>query len=260
MLNGIISLGDKLNVKRCGVDSATEYFSKLLDIVDEETISIAMPIVKSQVILMDLGCTYNVTFYTEKGVYRCKTQVVKRYKVKNIFIAELKVLDGPSKIQRREFYRFECRIELDYSVLPMKELDEMIDQMDQSVDTSDDSKVYQTVMAIEKLKDLDMKNGTTLIQQKIGVISDLSGGGIKFKSDEELKKGEKLILNFSINNGSRKVNVLGKVIASEESMKKNNMFEHRVQFIGIKEQEREEIVRYILNEERKLRQKEKGFL
>jgi c-di-GMP-binding flagellar brake protein YcgR len=53
--------------------------------------------------------------------------------------------------------------------------------------------------------------------------------------------------------------LLGKVVFSIENEKRSKTYEHRVEFINMTEEDREQIVRYIFDEERKRRRKEKGL-
>lgn len=259
MLNDAIKPGDKLNIRRLGDKATTEYSSKLLDVKENGVLCIAMPIVKNQLILMDLACKYRITFYTKKGLYACDAEVIKRYKVNSLYVAELSMVSEIKKIQRREFFRFQCLMELEYTVVPKHEFYEVITRDKEYTDRLGYSMLQNKIRAIETLKNDDLTNGTMLIKTEKGMISDISGGGIRFKSAVQLEQEDELLLSFSINQGLSNINVFGKVITSQVSTTKNDLYENRIQFTEITNDERENIVRFILNEERKLRQKEKGY-
>lgn len=129
MLIDAIKPGDKLNIKQLDVNFEKDYQSKLLDIKAEDIISIGMPIEKHRVIIIDVGNKYRVTFYTAKGLFACEAEVIKRYKVENIFVAELRILSEAKKVQRREFYRFHCVMDMKYCVLPKGKLQEIMKQI-----------------------------------------------------------------------------------------------------------------------------------
>ena len=53
-------------------------------------------------------------------------------------------------------------------------------------------------------------------------------------------------------NGENKVyNLVGKVLSARELENRKGVFEHRVQYVNVDAAEREEIIKYIFDEERK---------
>lgn len=259
MLIEAIKLGDKLNIKQLDVKSEKEYASKLLDIKEDGIISIAMPIEKNRVVIMDIGSKYQVIFYTAKGLFASEAVVIERYKVQRLYVAELRILTEPTKFQRREFFRFQCIMDVNYCVMPQGRFHDTMQQLNKEESTSGLTKLQKKVRVLEYLKDLDAKNETQLIQIKKGMITDISGGGMKLKAEEEIHQDKEIYLCFSLNQGLSNINVFGEIISSEKSLVRSNLYEHRLKYTDISKEEREQIVRYVLNEERKLRQKEKGF-
>lgn len=57
--------------------------------------------------------------------------------------------------------------------------------------------------------------------------------------------------------GKKKYDVVGKVLAVKELENRRGMFEHRVQYYNLDVNTREEIIRFIFEEERKSRKKER---
>lgn len=259
MLNDVIKLGDKVNIRLVEQVAEKEYQSKLLDILEDDTVSIAMPIQKSQVILLEVGQRCCLTFYTERGLYSAQSVVTRRYKANNIYIAELKTLEKPKKIQRREFYRFRCAMEIEYCTIPEKSFNAALEMIYNMETTRGLTTLQEKVKAVELLKDVDAKKNTQLIVMKRAMLTDISGGGIKFRTQGEIENLNDLYLIFSLDHGITYTRVFGKIIASEKAADQYNVYEHRLKFTDISSDERERIVRYILNEERKIRQKEKGF-
>lgn len=70
-----------------------------------------------------------------------------------------------------------------------------------------------------------------------------------------------LLLNFSLNSGSGEKDIwmLGTLLQTKQIESGVSKYEHRIMFIMKDNRIREEIVRYIFEEERKSRQKEKGW-
>ena len=94
-----------------------------------------------------------------------------------------------------------------------------------------------------------------------GVAVDLSGGGMKFRSEVQLKPRDQILIMLRLINArmDKQYQIVGEVIAcTEVRTEKIRLYESRVQF-SIKDNKiREEIIRYIFEEERRNRQKVNG--
>lgn len=94
---------------------------------------------------------------------------------------------------------------------------------------------------------------------KQAVAMDVSGGGVRIASKVKEEEGTFIELKLPLVNGKErtvlytKAKIL-KVLPSSQS----GVYELRVEFIDILEADREEIVKYIFDMERKKRQIEKG--
>ena len=62
-----------------------------------------------------------------------------------------------------------------------------------------------------------------------------------------------------VDNKPKHYSLVGKVLAVTELEDKPGVYEHRVQYMNVDVDEREEIIKFIFNEERKTRHKEKGM-
>ena len=67
----------------------------------------------------------------------------------------------------------------------------------------------------------------------------------------------KFTLNF--NSGDKETDVLAKVVDSQKNSKDETMFDSRLQFINIIEADREEIVKYVFEQQRNMLKKELGY-
>lgn len=83
-----------------------------------------------------------------------------------------------------------------------------------------------------------------------GVIQDISGGGLRCRVDKKLEIGTIIDCSFTLD---EEIQVSGKVVRYEESMEKG--YEVGVCYVDIEERMREKIIRYIFEEQRKIRQK-----
>ena len=114
----------------------------------------------------------------------------------------------------------------------------------------------------------DIKEGLDEIQDLIlnednykCTIVDISGGGIRAFSKRQLEKNEMVYVKFTLNfnSGDKEADVLAKVVDSQKNSKDETMFDNRLQFINISEADREEIVKYVFEQQRNMLKKELGY-
>lgn len=244
MENSLISIGDRIELKqfenRPKKDDNSEtdiriYKSQVLDILDEENIiQGAMPIYEGHLIPLELGSKYDACFQTSKGLYRAFVEVTARTKEEKIYIVQLKLISEFEKYQRREFFRLSTNI--DMSIVAMTE-NEFRDFM------------------VSKVIPEEFENEICS-----GIATDISGGGTKIITRGQYPKGTVLVLDFDIVNdsGFNHVEILSKVVNCEKSEYKPELNEVRVQFKWVSNTIRENLVKFIHDEQRKLIQKERG--
>jgi c-di-GMP-binding flagellar brake protein YcgR len=143
-----------------------------------------------------------------------------------ILIAEL--TSNLHKFQRREYYRFNCLVDVETRLLS--------DDETKSVEGGKPEIDYAAPM-------ID------------GVIVDISGGGARFLTTAPLIEGRKIILKFklSIMDVDRPFLLLANILYSKKIENRPGHFENRVKYEYISNSTREEIIRYIFDEERKNR-------
>ena len=172
-------------------------------------------------------------------MYRCIGQIVERYKKDNLYMLEVELKTQLERYQRREYYRYNCTIDVDFYVL-----------------NEEHKTIESTEIIMQDLLDMDFTE-----ERCKGVIVDLSGGGMKFRSEVQLKAGDQILVLLRLINArmDKQYQILGEVIeCTEIRVEKMRAYESRVQF-SIKDNKiREEIIRYIFEEERRNRQKVNG--
>lgn len=247
-VSDVIRLGDKIDIRLVQqIENAEKsgempetYRSQVLDIKGNGNFEIAMPTEKGRLILLPLGVRFEFVFYSYTGgLYRSIGQIVERYKKDGFYMLEIELKTSLEKFQRREFYRYACTMDFSFYMLDEEQL---------KMESADDI-----------LRDL--MEGEFKVSPCRGVMVDLSGGGMKFRSPYELKPGERILVMLRLTNDrmDRQFHVLGQLIACVEvHMPAKVMYESRLRFIIEDNRIREEIIRYIFEEERKIRQKENG--
>lgn len=245
MLSKIVSLGDKVEVTR--VDSGenykknekiTTYFSRIYDIIEEDKLKISMPMEGTRLIVMDKNTKYELCIYTTYGLYKCRALLVDRYKEGNVFVAVLELYTGLQKFQRRQYYRLECNIALQYRILTEEE----------------------TELLLNNRMPASFQNSLMSSGQIQGITLDISGGGIRFVSDTANEKGSHMLIEFNIPLGEemKYFSIVSVQIDSRKIPNKEAVYEHRIQFENITKREREDLIKYIFEEERRFRKNEKG--
>ncbi len=240
MLTKYVRPGDKVElqtVERSILGSVSDkkaYTSKVYDIITDEQFEILMPMEKTKLILLPVDGEYDVCFYTRQGLYQCYVRIVDRYKSDNTFILLCEPTSNLRKYQRREYYRFSCILNMNSRELLEEELE-----------------------AVEK-NEFYFQPGLPL--QK-SVIVDISGGGVRFVSSYQYEVETKIYLTYKllINGKEKEYEIAGKILASKPIENRPGEYEHRLQYLNMDNTEREEIIRYIFEEERKNRQRKNGM-
>ncbi|MBO4375832.1 MAG: flagellar brake protein [Lachnospiraceae bacterium] len=247
MLSKFINVGSKVDlvpIERVKYDNLGEnnkrvYETKVYDILSEDRVEVLMPMEQSKLILLPVDSEYDVSVYEGKLLYQFDARIIDRYKSNNVYIIVLELTSNVRKVQRREFYRFSCALDMSSRSLEQEEV-AAVENRDKTTDAVpvDDS-----------------------IPLRRSIIVDISGGGVRFISNYKYEKDQLIYCkyNLTIDNMKKEYCLVGKVLAVKEVEHKPGTFEHRVQYMDINMEEREEIIRYIFQEERKNRRKESGF-
>lgn len=243
MLSQFIEIGNKVELQpleRAIVeknDSAGQkvYYSTVYEIQSEDTVEITMPIEQTKLVLLPVGGEYNLVFYGITGLYQCFVRVVDRYKNNNVYILVVELISNLRKYQRREYYRFSCALDMCARNL-----------------------VEEEIKAIEKSVPYELQSDLPL---KRSVIVDISGGGLRFVSSQQYEPGSYIYCSYHLlkDNVLKKYEVVGKVLASRRLDNRPDMYEHRVQYHDLDVATREEIIRFIFEEERKNLKKERSL-
>lgn len=233
MISKFLSPGDKLELqilehaRQDNDENKRIYYSQVNDILSEDRLEISMPMEKSKLILLPVDTEYDMTIYTAQGLFQCFVRVVDRYKSENMYLLVVELTSNLRKNQRREYYRFSCALEMCSRNLEEEEL-----------------------QAVENKVPYSLVPGLPL---KRSVIADISGGGLRFLSNQKYEPDSLIYCSYHlvINNVRKLYEVVGKVLYVREMENRPGVFEHRVKYINMEEEKREEIIKFIFQEERK---------
>lgn len=212
------------------------YKSSIFDFKTDEDMQIMMPTENGKIVLFQVGLRIKMMFYTQKGLYICYGVVTKRYKKENFLLLEISVPDDAVKFQRREFYRMESSLEfkfipIDENLAHLESTEEIFDELTQNQMLNDAIDAFAL---------------------------DISGGGLRFTSERNLSEIPYVlcILSFRGEKTLQTCYLVLHIIDSIKNPRNSARFISRGQFIFKDLHDRETIVRYIFEEERRIRRKE----
>jgi c-di-GMP-binding flagellar brake protein YcgR len=253
MLSEILSLGDKIDIKHIDsrgrtVSNMKALVSQLIDFVDFDIINIATPIVYGKIVLLGVGDNYNLCFYTSKGLYQCNCIVLSNHKENNTIVSVVRIITNLEKFQRRQYFRLECIHDIEYRVILKEE------------------EILERKLREEDFKSSEERNECRkkLAQfEKDWIrasITDISGGGARFSSTELHNHGDKVRIKMEIQIGNdlRKMLLGADIVSSGRIINRLGVYEHRAEFNDITQKDREALIKYIFEQERRRRRNDKG--
>jgi len=199
---------------------STTYVSRLEWLEDENTAVIDTPIEKGHIVPVEPGTVFDVHFLHRKGklinLYRFQAAVRERLIIDNLHVLLIKQTGEIMRVQRRSYFRLNCFIEVRYRIVSTDE------------EMGEDSQ-FRTTMA-----------------------SDLSGGGVRLLLDEKLEPGTLVECELQ-NVQTGDVWFRGVVVRFEDTGNTGRYkYTAGVAYIDIDENDREAVIRYIFNEQRRL--------
>lgn len=241
----IIRPGDKVDISffqkherlEAGEELPKIYKSQVLDLKENGNIEVSMPSEAGRLVLLPLSIRLELVFFSRGGLYRAVGQIVERYKSDNLYMLEIEFKSQLEKYQRREFFRYPCVLDVNYYMISEEEYKY----------GSGDAIFIQIREDKERCKD-----------EYLGRIVDLSGGGVRFYTEHEIKKEQYVLFELFLENESfnKRYYIVSKIISCIRSDKMPEMrYEARAKFLISDNNVREEIIRFIFEEERKTRQR-----
>ncbi len=212
------------------------YVSKIYDILPNNKLQIAMPIYEGKIVPLSISDKYSACFYTDKGLLQCNVIVTARYKQGHMFYLEVLILGSLEKVQRRQFYRYVCKLNAQVRVVSDKE--------------------YETgIPDVDVISEDDLEWGEAKIH-------DISGGGAKIYQKQFLDKNEIVKLKFilSVENYVFRFSLFARVLSSTNLSNLSGIVEQRLEFLKVTKEQRDDIIKYIFECERLNRAKEMGMI
>lgn len=229
---------DKDDIRRAENGKVPILASQLEAVEDNGELIIQMPVYKGKIILLSLGSRYELIFYTRKGLYRGVCQVTDRYKEDNLFMVKVMLKSGLNKFQRREYFRLECILGMQAYEL-----------------TREDALRLDGASLEQHLKDPQI-----IMTESSSVIVDISGGGIRFIGEKKYEEGDCLAVRTALQNENidQQLLVVVSIVTCRKAAPNMERYETRAEFLHLGSKLRETIIKYIFDEDRKIRKKDMG--
>ena len=220
MLYEYARVGDRLEIHhKFEKKPLKAYVSQIQDILQANHYVAFAPMEYGNIVKLPTGDDCAVIMFTDKGIIKCAASVVKNVVKDDVYYIILKMTDEGEKIQRRDFYRFDCILDFTFGVVESEAL------------KGEESKI--------NMEECHMK----------GIIKDLGGGGIRFVSNDDIP--EKVDICCVIPLKDDVILPIGTVLHKQHFPKSNYIYQYRAQFFGMPQSEQEKIVQYIFNEQRR---------
>lgn len=223
-----VEIGSKLELERfdnTGERLEPTLISEFEWIEGENMAAIAAPIFEGHIVPLPINSEVNVYFIQRNGsllsLFKFYAIITSRLVTDNLHILIVEKQGDIAKVQRRNYFRLDCFVEVQYRIL----------------DPADDEPY-----------DRDRSYINTLA-------NNLSGGGVCLMLEEKIPAGS-IVECEMFNDQNRKVTFYGKVMRFEETGKDGKYkYEAGIAYIEISDNDREVIVRYVYDEQRKLLRK-----
>ena len=246
MVTDLLQTGNKIDI--CSLDKSelrraengkVPILTSYLETVEENgDLVIQMPVYKGKIVLLSLGARYEMMFYTRRGLYRGVCQVIDRYKEDNTFMVKVVLKSGLNKFQRREYFRLECILGMQAYELEREEALKL-----------DGPQLEAHVREPE-----------IFMTEEKAVIVDISGGGIRFITDKKHEEGDCLAVRTWLKNENidQPMLVVVSIVSCRQATPNMERYETRAEYLHLNEKLRETIIKYIFDEDRKIRKKDMG--
>lgn len=213
----------KLNVNtKCEILIKGRPFKSNIQDINKNYIFISIPVFNGNYADLNQNEDIEVIYYDENNVYGFKSKVAGK-KSEKISMLVIEKPDKIKKVQRRNFFRIDLSVAVEYKRIPSNLTNsELIKIMD---------------------KDKDFSKA---------IMVDLSGGGIRLRTKDEIVKNDLFIVKIPIN-GEKIFITCNCIRVIKDSITKSNI--GGFSFYNIEDAQRDKIISYIFQLMRDLRKK-----
>jgi c-di-GMP-binding flagellar brake protein YcgR len=194
-----------------------------------------MPIREGHIVPLDVGTSYKMYFYMNDIIYEGTGKIIDRFREINIYYMDLLLEKDVVKVQRREYYRLPCDMDVEVMELGFEEV--------------------LSCKANHKLPNFEIERTT------VGRLVDISGNGLKFKSVQRYERDAWVVVRIGIrlSDTDRLLVTAGKVIESFRDENTDDYFVTRIQFKEMDKKIKDLVVKFIFKEQTRIQQKQRNL-
>lgn len=219
-------------------DKKGVFYSTLYDINSDNTLELNMPSEAGRLQILPKNIRYEFIFTMDQGIYKADGTITEHLKKGSVYLLKAELTSKLEKIQRREYFRIACLLPMTFVAVDEKAI---------------------SFHSIKEVKD-DLESTNDFKVRGMGSILDISGGGARFVSSNSLSEMKYILMQFEMEmeEGRQRVETIVRLVSSTK-MPDDNKYIHRGQFYFKDEKTKEHVIRFIFEEERRIRKKEQGI-
>ncbi|MCL2618226.1 MAG: PilZ domain-containing protein [Defluviitaleaceae bacterium] len=216
-----IKIGDRLEIriKREG-EVPKIYVSQIVDITTDNAVTIYTPTSYGKEVVLQKSMPCTLLIFQEDGMLNISAVVMGTFSKDSHSLTKVMFTSKPEKMQRREFFRFDCTLPIRFSLIHASAAGPAVEPNEGS-----QPKLFE------------------------GIIKDIGGGGLRFVTNSEMDNGDNVKCLLLLERDY--IVVIGKILQKHSFPKSPYKFQYRVIFIGILPEEKDKIVQYVFNQQRK---------
>ncbi|MBO6214857.1 MAG: flagellar brake domain-containing protein [Lachnospiraceae bacterium] len=227
-------LQEAIRAKQTGEEVNT-YISSIYDILEDGTFELDMPSRAGKVILLPMNVRYELIFISGKGMWMAQAQINERYKKGSFYLLRAELIGQIEKFQRREYFRLDCMITAKFLSLDLDE---------------------QTILRIPDISKLLAVNEELRNSMGLGTIMDLSGGGARLTANKDVGEIPYMLLQFELEGRNRtNIELFARILEKRKALG-TDLYTYRLKFLFRDKSWQEYIIKYIFEEQRKLRRQQ----
>lgn len=211
-LNNFFKIGDRIQVISKERNTEKEYISQIAGFYNE-FLDIFNPICKGSLVYFRDGEILKIIIPKKEGVYEFDAVVLEK-KYGKIMVIRLKAISELKKTQRRGYYRLK-------------------------------------ITRIMKVRKIDNDADGNSSNHYEAILSDISGGGALFFTKLEVNLNDLVGLEIKIDDKNI-LSLKGIIKRKMFNIEKSFLFEYGVEFKDVRKSDRDALIKFIFNEQRKL--------
>ncbi|MCL2707692.1 MAG: flagellar brake protein [Defluviitaleaceae bacterium] len=216
----MVKAGDRLELtlaKKTPINWNSAYTSKVESADEPDTLLVHAPISLGKIVKLPVNADCTIRVFTEKGIIEYTANITGSFIDESSELVELTISSVGDKVQRRDFFRFNCAVLIDYIIL----------------------------------NESGMPTDSII---RDGVIRDMSGGGMRLLSKYNIEINS--IIRLMLPLEKDELMILGQVLRMDINQKAIHPFQYRIRFTAMTSAEQDKLIQYIYQEQRKIIQRQ----